>query len=194
MSARPSLAEVFEAVARRHGVTVPAMVARSRHIVLTRARQEAIYAARVIARAGWSAIGRGMAGRDHTTIMAGYRAHRARTAAPDWREADAAALAEAIGLQPGRRCAWPPRPPAPAEIRAIGRAAVRAAAARYGVSPRQIWTGEAGRAGEAGETVTAARHAAIRQMIAQTGAPYAVLVSEIGFSADTIGRAMGAAR
>lgn len=86
--ARPaSAADILAAVSERTGISVADIKGRSRLGPIVKARQEAMWALRetpkpftcanTINRRSWPEIGR-LFGRDHTTVIHGYRAHEKR--------------------------------------------------------------------------------------------------------------------
>lgn len=74
------LLEMVEDVCRKHGVTLPQVLRRDKHLSVVRARQAIWYAMRNHPERSYSFpdIGR-IWGYDHTTVMSGCKIHRKRT-------------------------------------------------------------------------------------------------------------------
>jgi chromosomal replication initiator protein len=64
-----SLSEIIDAATQQFGVTRAAMLGRDRRREVTRARQVAMYLARELTEHNLTEIGRGIGGRDHTTVL-----------------------------------------------------------------------------------------------------------------------------
>jgi chromosomal replication initiation ATPase DnaA len=78
---RAGFDDLARGIAEKHGVTIEEVCGRSRLAAIVAARQELLYAIRVSDPRRWSftRIGR-MWGMDHTSVIAGFRRHEARTA------------------------------------------------------------------------------------------------------------------
>jgi chromosomal replication initiator protein len=63
------LSEIIDAAAQEFGVERESLLARNRQRSVTRARHVAMYLARELTAHNFSEIGRGMGGRDHTTVL-----------------------------------------------------------------------------------------------------------------------------
>jgi chromosomal replication initiator protein len=63
------LSEIIDAAAQEFGVERESLLARSRQRSVTRARHVAMYLARELTAHNYSEIGRGIGGRDHTTVL-----------------------------------------------------------------------------------------------------------------------------
>jgi chromosomal replication initiator protein len=63
------LSEIVDAAAQEFGVPPKAVLGRDRHRKVSRARQVAMYLARELTRHNLTEIGRGIGGRDHTTVL-----------------------------------------------------------------------------------------------------------------------------
>jgi len=63
------LSEIIDAAAQEFGVDRESLLARNRHRAVAQARQVAMYLARELTTHNFSEIGRGMGGRDHTTVL-----------------------------------------------------------------------------------------------------------------------------
>jgi chromosomal replication initiator protein len=63
------LSEIIDAAAQEFGVERESLLARSRQRSVTRARHVAMYLARELTAHNFSEIGRGIGGRDHTTVL-----------------------------------------------------------------------------------------------------------------------------
>ena len=73
----PSLADIVEAVARKHGLEPSDLTGPRRHRHLVRARQEAMYECRLQTGKYLTIIGRAF-NRHHATVLFGIRAHADR--------------------------------------------------------------------------------------------------------------------
>jgi chromosomal replication initiation ATPase DnaA len=82
------IAEVVARVARAHGVTVEDILGRATEIKVVHARHEAFYAVKVASGVSWARIGR-IFGRDHSTVLHGVKAYKARASAERKELADA---------------------------------------------------------------------------------------------------------
>lgn len=76
---KPTMRELAEEVAHRHGLTLEDLKGPSRRQEISQPRQEAM--ALICAERRWSLpqIGRFFGGRDHTTVLHGARAHERRS-------------------------------------------------------------------------------------------------------------------
>lgn len=78
------LREILGVVAARYAVSIDVLISHSRKARIVRPRMLATYLARVLTRLSTSQLGRGLGGRDHTTIVYSHKriAHR-RAFEPD---------------------------------------------------------------------------------------------------------------
>lgn len=77
----PTLAEIIDQVAAKHGLLPRDITKRRRHRKIVWARQEAMYRAYEETRRSLPEIGKYMGGFDHTTVWHGIHAHEKRMAA-----------------------------------------------------------------------------------------------------------------
>ena len=70
---RPALAAIAAAVAKQFGVKLSLLRGPSRRRAVVVARDAAIYLARELSQTSFVEIGRYFGGRDHTTVLHGYR-------------------------------------------------------------------------------------------------------------------------
>lgn len=71
---RPTLKQIMQEVAFKHGVTVDDLCGPWRYAPIVAARKEFYYRARTETRNSYPAIGRKVGNRDHTTVMHGFKA------------------------------------------------------------------------------------------------------------------------
>lgn len=88
-----TMREIVADVAERRGFTVDELIGPGRHKRLSRARHEAFALIYAQGRLSLPEIGRRFGGRDHTTVLHGIRAHKARQAGEPqlWRQKQARA-------------------------------------------------------------------------------------------------------
>lgn len=77
----PSMAQIAREVAEKHGITVDDLKGKSLLKRIYLARHEAMARMRDETDNSSTSIGRFLGGRDHTTVLAGVKAHKAREAA-----------------------------------------------------------------------------------------------------------------
>ncbi len=75
----PTMAEIVEAVARKHGVTVKQLKGSGRARWIAHPRQEAMARMKTEAGKSTTAIGIFLGNRDHTTVIYGIRQHLKRS-------------------------------------------------------------------------------------------------------------------
>lgn len=73
-----SSAEIITQVANKHGLRVAQIKGSTRTVPVVTARQEACWRLREERQLSWAQIGNLLGGKDHTTILAGYRRHAER--------------------------------------------------------------------------------------------------------------------
>ncbi len=69
----PSVEEIIKVVCARFKLTRAALLSHRRYAELVRPRQVVMYLARTLTLRSMPDIGRRLAGRDHTTVLSGYR-------------------------------------------------------------------------------------------------------------------------
>jgi chromosomal replication initiator protein len=78
---RPTARQILSEVSQKRGIPVADIVGPWRRQDLVEARHEAAYRMRTETMMSFPLIGRAIGGRDHTTVLHGYRRHAARLAA-----------------------------------------------------------------------------------------------------------------